>query len=183
MTRYRAYNSALARWINRDPIEEGGGINLYAYVRNCPTMWIDPSGKQGILIPLEIEGGEALAAAIAAAIRQQMLKDRIAKGAAAVYGMSQGSEKPWDRPMWPFFGSGTDWWLECMESCVKQGQKRRNQRWNELRRYPGPRDPGTGLDPDSAKKLQNLIDKCQEHCGPNPDENGGRGGEGLRKAS
>ena len=29
---YRAYNSATARWLNRDPILEAGGLNVYAYV-------------------------------------------------------------------------------------------------------------------------------------------------------
>ena len=32
LTLYRQYNSSLGRWINRDPIGENGGINLYAYV-------------------------------------------------------------------------------------------------------------------------------------------------------
>jgi RHS repeat-associated protein len=44
LTTYRAYSPALGRWINRDPIEEDGGVNLYAYVDNDPIDWIDPSG-------------------------------------------------------------------------------------------------------------------------------------------
>jgi uncharacterized protein RhaS with RHS repeats len=31
-------------WPNRDPIEEDGGINLYAYVENNPVNKIDPLG-------------------------------------------------------------------------------------------------------------------------------------------
>ena len=41
---YRAYSPLLGRWISRDPIEEEGGINLYAYVGNGPTGAIDPLG-------------------------------------------------------------------------------------------------------------------------------------------
>jgi RHS repeat-associated protein len=41
---YRAYDSNLARWINRDPIAEQGGLNLYGYVENCPTSTRDPLG-------------------------------------------------------------------------------------------------------------------------------------------
>jgi|HubBroStandDraft_4_1064222.scaffolds.fasta_scaffold737781_1 RHS repeat-associated protein len=40
----RAYDSGLKRWLNRDPIGEEGGINLYDYVRNAPTVATDPSG-------------------------------------------------------------------------------------------------------------------------------------------
>jgi len=34
----------MGRWINRDPIEEGGGINLYAYVENDPAGFTDATG-------------------------------------------------------------------------------------------------------------------------------------------
>lgn len=44
LTPYRAYNSVLGRWINRDPIEENGGINLYGYVSNKPIIFSDPLG-------------------------------------------------------------------------------------------------------------------------------------------
>ena len=43
---YRAYSSRLGRWINRDPIEETGGVNLYAYVANDPSLARDPSGLE-----------------------------------------------------------------------------------------------------------------------------------------
>jgi RHS repeat-associated protein len=43
-TRHRAYDSTHARWLNRDPIGEVGGINLYAYARNNPTSLKDPRG-------------------------------------------------------------------------------------------------------------------------------------------
>jgi RHS repeat-associated protein len=40
----RAYDSGLKRWLNRDPIGEQGGINLYGYVANRPTIATDPAG-------------------------------------------------------------------------------------------------------------------------------------------
>ena len=41
---FRAYDPNLQRWLNRDPIGELGGLNLYAYVRNSPDNLIDPDG-------------------------------------------------------------------------------------------------------------------------------------------
>ena len=38
------YDPSLGRWINRDPIEEEGGINLFAFVRNSPADQIDAFG-------------------------------------------------------------------------------------------------------------------------------------------
>src|SRR5437867_4392916 len=41
---YRFYDPNLQRWLNRDPIQELGGINLYAYVLNRPAEMIDAIG-------------------------------------------------------------------------------------------------------------------------------------------
>jgi len=38
---YRYYDSGMGRWMNRDPIGEIGGTNLYAYVENTPLEKID----------------------------------------------------------------------------------------------------------------------------------------------
>src|SRR5260221_14602976 len=40
-----AYDSNVGRWIQRDPIEERGGLNLYAYVANDPILYTDPTGE------------------------------------------------------------------------------------------------------------------------------------------
>jgi RHS repeat-associated protein len=48
LAKLRAYNPELARWLSRDPLpnaEKLLGPNLYAYVDNNPTNWIDPSGN------------------------------------------------------------------------------------------------------------------------------------------
>jgi uncharacterized protein RhaS with RHS repeats len=41
---HRAYDPTHARWLNRDPIGEAGGVNLYGYVGGDPTTLTDPSG-------------------------------------------------------------------------------------------------------------------------------------------
>lgn len=42
---YRFYMPNLGRWLNRDPLQEQGGINLYAYVNGDPLRYIDPDGR------------------------------------------------------------------------------------------------------------------------------------------
>jgi hypothetical protein len=41
---YRFYDPLSERWLNRDPIEELGGMNLFAFVDNCPVNYGDPFG-------------------------------------------------------------------------------------------------------------------------------------------
>ena len=40
----RTYDSALGRFLQRDPIGINGGLNVYAYVKNSPLRFVDPSG-------------------------------------------------------------------------------------------------------------------------------------------
>ena len=42
---YRFYHPILMRWLNRDPIEEEGGVNLYGYCKNAPVFSIDLLGN------------------------------------------------------------------------------------------------------------------------------------------
>ena len=42
---YRFYVLSLMRWLNRDPIEESGGLNLYGFCRNNAICAIDPLGQ------------------------------------------------------------------------------------------------------------------------------------------
>jgi len=42
---YRYYSSELGRWVSRDPIEENGGINIYAFVGNGTVNRYDILGK------------------------------------------------------------------------------------------------------------------------------------------
>ena len=41
---YRFYHPGLMRWLNRDPIEEDGGVNLYGFVKNNTICHVDIIG-------------------------------------------------------------------------------------------------------------------------------------------
>ena len=65
----RVYLPVLGRWLNRDPIEEEGGENLYAFCNNNSVLYYDIQGNIApILIPVgEVMAEAALEAAAAAA--------------------------------------------------------------------------------------------------------------------
>ncbi len=57
---YRFYDPSLQRWINRDPIEEWGGYNLYQMEDNDPVNEVDPEGllgAAGVAGAIELFGG------------------------------------------------------------------------------------------------------------------------------
>lgn len=41
---FRYYQPSTGRWLSRDPIEEDGGVNLHAFVKNSPVDENDPLG-------------------------------------------------------------------------------------------------------------------------------------------
>ena len=53
---YRAYDPRAMRWLSRDPIEERGGTNLYAYVNGDPVNYVDPAGLCGAPCALAVLG-------------------------------------------------------------------------------------------------------------------------------
>ncbi len=46
---YRFYNPNIGRWVNRDPIEESGGLHIYRFVENRPIDGVDPVGLRTML--------------------------------------------------------------------------------------------------------------------------------------
>jgi RHS repeat-associated protein len=49
----RYYDPAIGRFMQRDPIGIRGGLNVYAYVANNPTLFIDPAGMEVGVLPNE----------------------------------------------------------------------------------------------------------------------------------
>ncbi len=48
---YRFYSTSLMRWLNRDPIEEDGGLNLYGFCGNGAVYSYDLLGEQRTNLP------------------------------------------------------------------------------------------------------------------------------------
>ncbi|WP_196334519.1 RHS repeat-associated core domain-containing protein, partial [Vibrio harveyi] len=64
---YRFYSPYQRRWLNRDPQQEQGGINLYAYVNGAPLGYVDPDGRNPVAV--------VIAAAAARALLKKLLRD------------------------------------------------------------------------------------------------------------
>jgi hypothetical protein len=59
-TAWAFYEPSLGRWINRDPIQESGGLNLYQFVRNRPVLILDAFGlKPGDKYPSADDAAKA----------------------------------------------------------------------------------------------------------------------------
>jgi RHS repeat-associated protein len=43
---YRFYDPSSQRWLNRDPLGEEGGVNLYGFARSSPVNAFDPDGRK-----------------------------------------------------------------------------------------------------------------------------------------
>ncbi len=52
---YRFYNPALKRWMNRDPIGEEGGVNLYGFCGNQSLLSFDTLGMTAVTISMYTE--------------------------------------------------------------------------------------------------------------------------------
>jgi RHS repeat-associated protein len=58
---YRWYDTGMGRWVNRDPIEESGGVNLYGFVGNFVYQKYDILGlvvHSGIAWPTTVPHGD-----------------------------------------------------------------------------------------------------------------------------
>ncbi len=57
LTLFRAYDPETCRWLSRDPIGEGGDLNLYSYVANNPVNYVDPLG---LLVVIKTKDGTTI---------------------------------------------------------------------------------------------------------------------------
>jgi RHS repeat-associated protein len=71
---YRWYSPSLGRWINRDPIEENGGVNLYGFVGNDGVNALDLLGLNGITTGFPTADAAGTAGTLAAVLLTQSRK-------------------------------------------------------------------------------------------------------------
>ncbi len=84
---YRYYSPKLGRWISKDPIQERGGPNVYAFVTNAPLKHTD---KLGLILTAAEAAALAEAEAAAAASSSGALSRCGCYAAAAVVGWELG---------------------------------------------------------------------------------------------
>ena len=87
---YRYYSPSLGRWISKDPMEEEGGLHLYAFVLNSPVFGLDARGQFLLLdllasTTLRMAKGSAWGALYGAVI----------KGAFSSVSKIMGAQKSW----------------------------------------------------------------------------------------
>ncbi len=76
---YRYYNPVVGRWVSRDPIEEVGGLNLYGFVENAPSLRFDALGLIGWVVPPSTMG---------AAYAKQFCEYKLSGGLASSFNQS-----------------------------------------------------------------------------------------------
>ena len=85
----RDYNAATGRYLEPDPKGLGGGISRYAYAKNSPTLYVDPTG---------LESDAALVGRLAETIHEAgtvpiLLGGSFAVGYGIGWGLNAGTEK------------------------------------------------------------------------------------------
>jgi RHS repeat-associated protein len=91
---FRAYDAGLGRWINRDPIKEAGGLNLYGYVLGNPINAWDLLGLDICL--MTYDGNHA----------GVIITDPTSKSGYSEYHYTPASGLGWDDPIGAIFAKG-----------------------------------------------------------------------------
>jgi RHS repeat-associated protein len=93
---FRYYSPQIGRWISKDPMEEKGGINLYAYAFNNSPNLIDPFGKK-TTVTIKTSGNKGIITVKASIAIWTKCKNGISIGdlAKAARTLEQSIEKAW----------------------------------------------------------------------------------------
>jgi hypothetical protein len=147
----RAYDPNLQRWIQRDPIGEQGGINLYGFVDNNPISRIDPLGLNGYVVNAGGYAGHT-----------SFVVDNPAGGVIAYHFFAghHGGDAPWYEQDKGFFYDSVHIWSQTANSL-------QDYLANEGKIY-GKLDVqavGLGTTQDDAAAIQRLNQEIQDQEG------------------
>lgn len=93
----RFYNPSLQRWLNRDPIGEAGGINLYGFVGNAPSDLVDPYGFEA---GYTYEGGRMYSGVDPQNLRQNLPIVAGVAATAAIAALAPEALPAWGSYLW-----------------------------------------------------------------------------------
>ena len=171
LTLRRAYDSNLGRWLSRDPIAETAGTNLYGYVRNMPSMAIDPLGLdlsgavQGAAVGALLGGlygaGVGAAGGTLVAPGVGTIAGAGAMGAAgAVGGAAVGAA--WGNAISNAWGSAMSAWGSGAGSGSGSGATPSSTTGQQCQNHADCMPPT-----DDMTTLGQCLDYCHDHCKTN----------------
>ncbi|HEY5915488.1 MAG TPA: RHS repeat-associated core domain-containing protein [Verrucomicrobiae bacterium] len=133
---YRYYNASTGRWLSRDPIEEHGGFNLYAFPGNDAIDRWDIAGLAGLsdsekkcckcLVFAEGGSDEACQQAVLMVLASRQLYSKAPPGEKNPFPSSknEGGFCDQSKKTGTFTGANTDKYRYCMgEKCKKEPTK------------------------------------------------------------
>jgi RHS repeat-associated protein len=136
LTHYRLYDPDTGRWLNRDPIGEIGGLNLYGYVGGNPVNFVDPTG---LLFGGLINAGECYGEAAAMYWAQKQIETGNPLYAIPGLFASLWTPSTSDSTFWTLLGArtlpGRDSWSQWIKNpwkYEKGSQSVSNGIWEEL---------------------------------------------------
>lgn len=144
------YNPSTGRWLNRDPIGEKGGRNLYRAMANRPVLVVDPTGRE--VLPPTTNPGDDLGKIVYWACKCQ---DMIFK---AMWGAHKYANETYGEPgqMHQNAGSIADMMTHCIGACeVAKGEAACKNAGIDARKYLQDQEPNAGTDPEDKMDLEN----------------------------
>ncbi len=144
------YDPGLQRWINRDPLGEGGGINLTRYVLNNPVSGTDKFGKKPIFVPPMPPLGDP--GAIVAACKCRNMVYNAMHGAEAYANAVYGGPGQTHANA----GSLADMMTHCIGAClVARGEGACAGSGIDPRQYLQDREKNRDTDPEDTMDYEN----------------------------
>jgi RHS repeat-associated protein len=152
---YRFYDPGFQRWLNRDAIEEEGGINLYGFVRNAPTDRIDTDGEADAAT---VAAGGGMLGALGEA--GAYIGGGLGIGAAGVAGVAAGTWLDQNTALGGIGAGLANWWCPMSKP---RGKGERNWAHESDKPWKGFR-----IDPKDPTKIRGKDNNGKDVVKPRP---------------